>query len=377
MRVTSAALLAAGAMLLPVPVQARQNVPLDGPGWDRSGEVSSATVDGRSAMRLRTGRAIRRDVVLEDGTIDVDVRMPRLRAFVYLQFRMQNDREHEEIYLRPHKSGLPDAVQYSPVIQGASYWQMYHGPGGTAAVEFPVDRWVRVRLVLSGPRAALFVGDTLTPVLVAPRLGREPAEGYLALRSFQPAGSPDDPWPATYANLLVRPGYIPFDFSGVTEPAPAAAGAIERWQLSPAFAPDSGPVRSPPAVASWTSVPADPGGLVMLGRHVAVPAGVRRPATAARVILRADREGPRAFDFAYSDEVSVFLNGSLLYSGNMSYSYDEPRREGLIALGQETLYLPLRRGENELIMVVSETFGGWGLMARLPDGRGVEVVTPR
>lgn len=92
------------------------------------------------------GRATRRDVRLQDGTIDVDVMVTNRRSFVYVGFRMATDEHHEEFYLRPHKSNLPDAVQYAPVFQGRSAWQLYHGPSGTAATGLVPNVWTRVRV---------------------------------------------------------------------------------------------------------------------------------------------------------------------------------------------------------------------------------------
>jgi hypothetical protein len=74
-------------------------------------------VDGRDALSVESGVAYRRDVRLQDGSIDFDVQLTRRRSFVYVMFRMADDRGYEEIYLRPHKSSLPDAVQYAPVYQ--------------------------------------------------------------------------------------------------------------------------------------------------------------------------------------------------------------------------------------------------------------------
>src|ERR1700754_483915 len=88
-----------------------QTIPFD-KAWELTGERTRIeTIDGRPTLQLETGRATRRDVRLQDGTIGVDVRVTDRRSFVYVGFRMQNDEEHEEFYLRPHKSNLPDAVQ--------------------------------------------------------------------------------------------------------------------------------------------------------------------------------------------------------------------------------------------------------------------------
>ena len=73
---------------------------------------------------------MRRDVSLQDGTVDFDMEVTSHRSFVYVQFRMQDDENHEEIYFRPHKSSLPDAIQYAPVWNAESTWQLYHGKVG-------------------------------------------------------------------------------------------------------------------------------------------------------------------------------------------------------------------------------------------------------
>jgi hypothetical protein len=67
------------------------------------------------AGRRSFGRAIRRDLSLQDGTIEFDLLVLPRRSFVSVQFRMASDDEYEETYFRPHKSSLPDAIQYDPV----------------------------------------------------------------------------------------------------------------------------------------------------------------------------------------------------------------------------------------------------------------------
>ena len=62
----------------------------------------------------------------------------------------------------------------------------------------------------------------------------------------------------------------------------------------------------------------------------------------------------------------------LVYAANngwQSRDWDFYGRIGLF----DTAGLALREGENELIAVVSETFGGWGFMADLPDRSGLSI----
>src|SRR5687767_3476973 len=122
-------------------------------GWQLRGDsVRVEQFDGRSVLAIKNGFAYRRDVRFENGTIDVDVMSTEMRSFVYVMFRMQSDSAFEDFYMRPHKSNAPDALQYAPVYQGSSAWQLYHGAlgGGTAPVSIPDGVWNRLRIVVSG-----------------------------------------------------------------------------------------------------------------------------------------------------------------------------------------------------------------------------------
>ena len=372
-------MLLTAALLLPAAARPQQPLDLADPRWELKGDETrmepGAGPAGRPALRMRSGLAYRRDVAFQDGTIEFDMQLDGRRSFVYLLFRMQGDGEHEEVYFRPHKTRLPDAVQYNPVYGGAGTWQLYHGPGATAAVELPADSWLHVRLAVQGERAALWVGDAREPQMVS-RLVREPRPGYLALRSFVPPGEPAGRLPVRFANVVVHPGVVPAGFADLPlPPAAPAVGAVPRWKLSPAFVPVDGAVLALPADlpprGSWVTAAAEPSALVVLGRHLTTPPQAKRWATAAAVTIRAREAGVRRFDFGYSDEVSVFLNGRLLFSGNAGYSFNFPRRDGLIELGQGSLYLPLEPGDNDLVLVVSDVFGGWGLMGQFESLDGL------
>ncbi len=370
------------ALLLAVPVaavaQPAEPPPAERPDptWELAGDARVEDHLGRQAIRMGMGLAHCENVRFEDGTIELDLAVTPYRSFAYVQFRIQESGENEEFYFRSHKSGLPDAIQYTPVYRRESNWQLYHGADDTAAAWLPPEEWIHVRIVVRGDRAAVFVGDAPTPQLVT-TLDRPAGPGDIALRSFRPRGIPDGVFLASYSNVVIRSGVVDFDF-----PEPSAvespAGVVKQWRVSPAFAPQAGAVTEVPAetlaAEGWQTLAADPSGLVVIGRDVAKPEGVRRAAAAARIVVRAAEAARRRFDFGYSDEVSVFLNGELLFSGNDRYSFNFPRRQGLITIDQGSLYLPLAAGDNELLLVVTDVFGGWGVMGRFPDSEGLEVL---
>jgi hypothetical protein len=104
-----------------------------------------------------------------------------------------------------------------------------------------------------------------------------------------------------------------------------------------------------------------------------VAKGSREANTAfALVNVHADRDQVRKLRFGYSDRVRVFLGDQLLYAGNNGYRTRDYRYLGTVGLFDE-LYLPFKAGRNELYFAVSESFGGWGVMAAFENIDGIEI----
>ena len=372
------------ALLLPALVPSALRAQDAGPlpfdaGWTVTGkEARIESWRGAPALRMRNGGAARPDARFRDGTIEFDLVVTGDRSFVYLRFRLDSAGDGEELYFRPHKSSLPDAVQYTPSWNGESNWQLYHGAQGTAPVTLRPDRWLHVRVVVRDRRMALYFDRADTAVLLVP-LAREPAGGGIAFATFTPAAStapPGEPV-AAVANVFVRPD------SGeafpAAEPAPVPDGLVRRWQLSPAWATDTLPLdRLPDSLSAdasrWPAYSVEPHGVLVIGRHLRRPA--ERSAAVARLVVRAERAGLHRLDLGFSDYVTVFVGRRPVFAGDAHYSFDRPRQEGLIGLSQATLWLPLARGDNELLFAVTDEFGGWGLMARLGPAGSARVVAP-
>jgi len=85
----------------------------------------------------------------------------------------------------------------------------------------------------------------------------------------------------------------------------------------------------------------------------------------ARTFIDADRAGPRKLSLGYSDDVSVFLNGRVLYRGRSAQNFRDPAFLGIVDAENDALWLPLKKGRNELVLALGELGGGWGFIARL------------
>lgn len=322
-------------------------------------ELKDAEVADHLGRPALSGTAWLKDVEFADGIIEVDLAVDRARAYPAVIFRKQGDGEYEHIYFRPHRAGLyADALQYAPSFNGVGGWQLYSGPGFTAPVTLPQQQWVHVRIEIRGTQARVFVGDAAQPALVVDRLVRGAGKGALGLRS--PRGGP-----ARFSNFSCAPDdTLVFAEPAKTEPVP---GLVTDWSLSPVGAySDLSPERyldgkTADAVA-WQPVSADDNGLVDIARHREPRAGGASKVWARTTVVAPQAE-VRAFAFGYSDTVSIYLNGRIVFHGESAYRRRDPSFLGIIGWA-DTIHLPLEAGANELVLLVSETMGGWGFQMR-------------
>lgn len=346
--------------------------PSDG-SWQFTGDTGAGVVDGTPALMMRTGQALRRDLAFGDGVIEFEYRGTDDRAFLGVTFRGGDDGTAEDVYLRLHKSKQPDALQYTPDFRGRGQWQLWHGPDATGFATFRPGEWTPVRIEVSGPRATVSVGSVDTPQLVAGLLASGRDSGFIGFWANQPGAASDAPLTAAIRNIRITPRKA---LDGeAAPPAAAEPGAVRAWGVSGAFPRSGDDMQLPRDIVSgpWTVIDARADGLLPLEPHVERSDGDGVPAVIAGLRLEADRERTARLDLGFSDDASVFLNGRLLYSGRHSFSTNFPRRQGLISLDQASLYLPLHPGENLLMVVVSDAFGGWGVMGRFADRAGLRV----
>jgi hypothetical protein len=87
----------------------------------------------------------------------------------------------------------------------------------------------------------------------------------------------------------------------------------------------------------------------------------------ARTNIESDRDHVKKLYIGYSDEVTVFLNGKILFRGRSAQNFRDPGFLGIVNPENDAVYLPLKKGGNELLLAVSELGGGWGFICRLAD----------
>jgi sugar lactone lactonase YvrE len=318
---------------------------------------------GRKALTL-TGDAIIRDVEFENGIVEVDLACKEGRIFPTVVFRRQDEGNYEEFYVRPHKSGQPDALQYSPCFNGLSAWQLYYGEGYTNTWDLPKNEWIHIKLEISGTQARAFIGEGRAPALVINELKRGRSKGRLGLKVTGPIGL------AHFSDFKCRAD----DSLKFERPVPTETpfGMITEWELSQSFPYNlvnlkSYPAQDLKAKAAWLRVTSEPSGVVNVGRY-AKKGPVVPGVVLAKTKISSDGEKMMDLQFGYSDIVAIFLNGKILFAGNNVFQSRDPFFQGRVGLF-DSLFLPLKKGDNELLFILAESAGGWGFMGR--DGDAV------
>jgi NADH:ubiquinone oxidoreductase subunit len=372
-----AILIASLAVAAAATSQTPLSVPADSSRWLLEAKAKVVDYQGRKSILLDGGAATLKDFEMRDGTIDVDVATSAPRGFFGFQFRIAADNANaEEVYLRQHKSGYPDAMQYTPVLNNGRNWQIYNGPGFTGAVDIPKDVWFHLRLEVAGAQARLYVKDMNKPALVMTDLKSDIRKGQVALiditgatyfSNFEVHPTPDAPWER----------HLP----------PMPPDTLTKWSLSPSYdalardleRPLSG---SESAATQWQDVEAEPPGFVVISRYREAPQvhvsfandfskrlepqpGMKL--IYARTNIDSDRDQVKRLLIGYSDDVSVFLNGKILWRGRSAQNFRDPAFLGIVNPENDTVYLPLKKGRNELLLAVSELGGGWGFICRLTE----------
>jgi hypothetical protein len=185
-----------------------------------------ATYEGRHAVRLlnraevvASGAATREETIailkgsdFKDGTIEAEIAgIPRegapadVRGFIGIAFRVQPDKSHYEcIYIRATNGRADDQLRRNHSAQYVSSpdfpWQRLRkeNPGVYESyVDLEAGAWTRIKIVVSGTKAKLYVNGAEQPCLIVNDLKLGERRGQIALW----VGTDTD---AHFSNLTVR-----------------------------------------------------------------------------------------------------------------------------------------------------------------------------
>ena len=370
-----------------------QPIPFDTHHWDFNAKSYQVEIyKGQESLVFHDGLALVKGTEgFVNGVIEFDMAIPARRGYSGPVWRVQDLDNYEEFYLRHHQSGKEDANQYSPVFNGLAGWQLYYCADGYGyPVKYVFDEWMPVKIIVSGSQAEIYVRDMNEPVLFVPELKRETSSGRIGFRDQGFAA-------ARYANFR----YMKIDnppMKGKAQSAPqlkgpaaafaatakklragtekAKTGTMMSWHVSNAFPSEElvGKDRLTKADLEqhkWTQLKCDSTWLANLGRINGVKDIKQgKNCVFVKTIVSAKKDTLKKLEIAFSDAVKVYLNGQILFEANDIFRSRDDRFLGTIGYF-DAVYLPLKKGKNDIRIAVTEKMGGWGLRARFGDMNGI------
>ena len=367
------------------PAHSQNIIPFSDKRWKIEGQAQMLEFyKGYECIYLRGARATLADAQFLNGILEFDICLTEQTAFAGFFFRQTNAGNYEEFYFRAHQSGNPDSYQYTPVFNGDAAWQLYHdqfdavndgyihwkpkGPlnGFNSVIEYPFERWAHVKLLVKNDRAELYFDNKPEPVAVIKKLLQEKKAGAIGVYSNVSA--------MRFANFT----YTQTDDVVLKKKEAALnvipANSILQWQISNPFKEDVLKDKNLLDASfvdklKWTKLSVENGGFANLARVSPV---TDSNTVLAKITVVSDKDQIRKLDFGYSDRVKAFCNGQAIYSGNNNFRTRDYRYLGTIGYF-DAVYLPLKKGENIIMLAVSETFGGWGVMAKWENMDGIQL----
>ncbi len=324
---------------------------------------------GNYAKHIASGEAVVKDLTFGSGTIEYDVDATAGMGAGFA-FRRSDKDNYEELYLRPRPKcdQAPDCIQYTPQSHGVLMWDLF--PQYQSPAPLRPGEWNHVKLVISGRRMNVFINGAEQPALKIGRLEGDESEGGLMLQG-----------PGIFANLTVAAGEVG-DLPGEPEKDATASDRryVRSWRIAPFFKLAENQISSaadlPGAGAAWTPLEAERNGLVNASRVYGLP--FPRPARGAvwlKTTIHSNHPQEKHVSLGWVREIWVFVNGQPVFADKNLYMPAAARKEpdGRCSLQNGSFSLPLKKGDNEVTVLVANNFYGWGLMMRLDDLKGVRL----
>jgi hypothetical protein len=343
-------------------------IPFDSLHWDiQAKEMIKENFQGKECIKITDGAAYLKDN-FENGIIEFDISFGKERSFPGLMFRMADNKNFEFLYLRPHHSGDPDAIQYCPIFYGNDSWQLYTGEGYCAQAEYAMNAWMHVKVIIAGTRAELYLNNNPSPVLFAYQLQRVPASGGVGLDNHSPAI-------IRFADFSYTKSDNPPIKSVAKTVQPLAEGIIKKWEISNAFPESTLTTKiflgnDDTKKFTWQQMESEWPGFVNIGKHIIKASG--NNTVVAKFNITSGKEQVKKMSVGFSDRCKVYVNGKLLYAGDNGFKSRDYRFYGTIGFW-DAVYLDLKKGTNEVMIAVSEDFGGWGVEAKMDDLKDIMI----
>jgi len=340
-------------------------------------------VDYKSTKAVRSSNEDSFEIVLKDvefsvGTIEYDVEL-KGRGFPGINFHWDESTGNSEVYYLRYFGQLSPlsrtTMQYAAFMDGVNLWDLTDEY--QAAAVLTENEWNHIKLVISENQMKVYVNNMDRAALHVPVLEGVTKTGKITLNGD-----------VIYANFKITPNATEDVAQGIGyDPTYNDPNYLRNWEVQEPIAFSTGKdpmqqINTSPGVVidpayfdatkTWSPITAKHRGMVNLTeRFGATETGDRR-LTWLRTTFTSQEEQDKLLRMGFSDEVWVFINGQPLHQNKNYYGspgMKEPR--GRCTLENTKFKVPLKEGENEILIGLSNYFFGWGLIARWDDTSGL------
>jgi len=325
--------------------------------WNLPQEATFERFDNRQTFLLNSGRATVKNQKFTNGTIEVDVYANSIRSFAGITFRKQNH-SMEEVYMRLHKSNQVDAVQYTPIFNNESSWQLFREY--QARVSFKNRGWNTLRIDVNNKSAEVFVNDE--KIMSIEHLRTDHNSGEIGLFSL---------FKNRFSNFRLTPKEAmdiseTDDNNNLIDP-----NIIRQWEITKAMPYKVDELNFDNfSKEKYTTVTTEDSGLLLISKYLKKTSSGNfeeneEDYTIASTTLYSNNRKTKLFSFDYSDKIIVYLNGKVVFKGNNAFRSKGIQYMGHIDINVNKLYLQFEKGVNKIHCVVIDKANGWGLIGKL------------
>jgi len=312
-----------------------------------------------------TGIAYLDGLDFQNGTIECDLYSPSDKAYLGIVFRITSLNNFEYIYFQPHTSGKWDAVQYDPIFNRSATWQLYNGTAYQAVANIPTREWFHVKIQVVGDSAKVYLDNNPLQVMSV-KLKHDYASGNIGVCSYHPA---------YFANLKVTKLDTVVSFE--PEPKTVVNTYISNWLISEPYDNYDFKIEKPflndSIAGKWQNINTEENYLMNLNRHFTFSKS--KNTVLAKVIINSKKPQKKKLHFGFSDKIRIYLNTESIFTGDNSFhESDKFEDRGYVIDKHQMVELQLEKGENELILEISEKKFGWGFIAQLEDLNGIKII---
>lgn len=350
-------------------LQAQKTIPLDTLHWKITSKAHVfETYKGKKSIYLQAGFMKLKNQTFLNGTIEFDIYLKETQAFPGVSFRVVDDANGEEWYIRPHLSGKPDANQAAAITNRITAWQLYFGKRYSFPYKYKYDDWTHVKIVVNNDKAQVFLDYSETPNL-SWNLFHEPRTGAIVFRGGNASG-------IHLANIKIDPtndalvNFKPIERKPIDN-------LIQEWEVSTKFQEeelnDFTNINKLINSRKWKGIiKVEEGTAANIARKISLYDGTKNNTVFTKIEIISDKDQTKLFEFGYSDRVVAFLNKKPIYKGTNRWRSRDYRYLGTVGLF-DAIYLDLKKGKNTLLMAVSEDFGGWLITGKFENYNGIKI----